>query len=160
MPHMPPHPTSSHLHARAAGVHYVGPVCDDAITSTNLTCPSGDVIVYISSAFFGRSDATTCPFRDPGAMSNTTCSLDNFRSSLQEQCLGRASCALAAAVSGDPCKGTFKWATVVYTCRQNAPEKGWSISGMGRCVRTCHCCVVEGCMYAGLRVPGWPWWVC
>ncbi len=39
----------------------MGLICEDDVSNTTLTCPSGDVIASMGPAFCGRSNNTTCP---------------------------------------------------------------------------------------------------
>lgn len=99
----------------------VGPVCENAQLPMVLQCPTGQVVTQVTSAFFGRSDATTCPYRDPRAMANTACSSTVYLEIVRQWCYGQASCSMGG-VPGipDPCVGTFKWTEATYSCAEPA----------------------------------------
>ncbi len=66
----------------------VGPLCNGAAKPVTLTCAPGSVIGSITSAFYGRSDTTTCPDRTAGFLpieqqgvstSNTQCQSTEYK---------------------------------------------------------------------------------
>ncbi|KXZ46009.1 hypothetical protein GPECTOR_48g441 [Gonium pectorale] len=94
-----------------------GVVCDGSPWPT-LSCPPGLVITSVS-AFYGRSDTTTCPFwGGQHAMNNAACSSGTIQAAAETACLGRASCRPGGVP--DPCVGTYKWADFNATCRAPA----------------------------------------
>ncbi len=48
-----------------------------------LYCPPGLVVGSIVSAFYGRSDTTTCTFPDPNPMKNDNCSASGFKAKVR-----------------------------------------------------------------------------
>ncbi len=62
-----------------ADMQVVGPVCDEQLP-VRIQCPKGLVVDAVYSAFYGRDDATTCPYAvDPNAQTNTNCSSAGYR---------------------------------------------------------------------------------
>ena len=110
----------------------VGPVCDrardrvpgGATYTTPLTCGQGQIIGSITSAFFGRTDASICPTLS-GIASATTCTGDESaaRQFVQNLCIGLQSCTPFASPSMDPCPGTDKYWFVTYTCYSGEPTR-------------------------------------
>ncbi|GLC46760.1 hypothetical protein PLESTM_001921800 [Pleodorina starrii] len=67
------------------GAYSVGPACDMDPAPT-LTCYDGMVITSIISAFFGRSDRTTCPYPFGTApMQKTDCSAPDYAAHVARQ---------------------------------------------------------------------------
>eukprot|EP00742_Colponemidia_sp_Colp-10_P014341 GILJ01016277.1.p1 GENE.GILJ01016277.1~~GILJ01016277.1.p1 ORF type:complete len:225 (-),score=13.97 GILJ01016277.1:168-842(-) len=112
------------------GQKFVGPVCQGSTIS--LSCPSGQAISVIAS-FYGRRRATSCDGPAPFARANaaddllniptsarysSTCRHSSVQDVLTAVCNGRRSCSLTlnGRVLSDPCPGTPKYATVLYTC--------------------------------------------
>lgn len=63
----------------------MGPVCDDSLPLV-LSCPEGEAISYVSSAFYGRTDTTTCPYKwdDPASkMAKTNCVAPDYRAKVR-----------------------------------------------------------------------------
>lgn len=79
-----------------------------------IQCNSGKNI-NITEGFYGRKDKTTCPH---AADSNINCSAVDAKEKLQRECNDKNSCniTLDNTLFGDPCEGTFKYATIKYTC--------------------------------------------
>lgn len=99
--------------------------CQDAAvacenTQTTLSCDDGQVIA-VNSAFYGRKDATTCPHP---SIQTTECEAD-ITATVKAACDGEATCDVAAtnALYGDPCFGTFKYASVDYAVSGAIPYK-------------------------------------
>ncbi|XP_071485118.1 D-galactoside-specific lectin-like [Diadema antillarum] len=71
--------------------------------------------VYIQSASYGRRSDRICT---TGPLSNTNCHSTRSMSVVSNACGGRSSCSVRASNSyfTDPCRGTFKYLEVLYTC--------------------------------------------
>eukprot|EP00743_Colponemidia_sp_Colp-15_P012021 GILK01013551.1.p1 GENE.GILK01013551.1~~GILK01013551.1.p1 ORF type:complete len:230 (+),score=8.10 GILK01013551.1:315-1004(+) len=112
------------------GQKFVGPVCQGSTIS--LSCPSGQAI-SVAASFYGRRRSTSCDGPAPFARANapddllniptsvrysTTCRSSYVQEVLAAVCNGRRSCSvtLNGRVLSDPCPGTPKYATVLYTC--------------------------------------------
>ena len=88
-------------------------------SSATITCPSGPIV--ITKANYGRTDATTC---STGISSehllDTSCYLSTSTSIVSAACNGvRSSCTITAnnnAFSPDPCKDTYKYLAIAYSC--------------------------------------------
>ncbi len=75
----------THTASFPADERHVGPVCDDALPLV-LSCPEGEAISYVSAALYGRSDATTCPYKweDPAPkVANTNCVAPDYRAKVR-----------------------------------------------------------------------------
>ncbi|XP_066500006.1 L-rhamnose-binding lectin CSL3-like isoform X2 [Hoplias malabaricus] len=82
-----------------------------------LTCDSG--VLNILSANYGRTDSITCSAGRPNnEVTNTHCFATNTLSVVKNSCGGKSKCAVSATnnVFTDPCVGTYKYLTVVYSC--------------------------------------------
>ncbi|XP_066500002.1 rhamnose-binding lectin-like isoform X1 [Hoplias malabaricus] len=82
-----------------------------------LTCDSG--VLNILSANYGRTDSITCSAGRPSnEVTNTHCFANNTLSVVKNSCGGKSKCAVSATnnVFTDPCVGTYKYLTVVYSC--------------------------------------------
>jgi len=80
-----------------------------------LACPP-DSFINITSAVFGRTDNTICPF---GNISQTNCSESTQTlSALQAICTGEKNCDVEALsyYFGEPCAGIYKYLTFEYSC--------------------------------------------
>ncbi|GIL54779.1 hypothetical protein Vafri_10482 [Volvox africanus] len=93
-----------------------GPVCE-ALSAT-LSCPSGSFIISVISAFYGRSDNTTCLLE--GAMWNTSCSAPGVSDLVKYNCLGKNTCTVSMSSLKDPCLGTYKWTNITVCCSTGA----------------------------------------
>ncbi|GLI71165.1 hypothetical protein VaNZ11_016267, partial [Volvox africanus] len=93
-----------------------GPVC--GALSATLSCPSGLYILSVISAFYGRSDNTTCPLG--GAMRNTSCSAPGVSDIVKYNCLGTNTCTVSMSSLEDPCFGTYKWINITACCSTGA----------------------------------------
>ncbi|XP_062580903.1 L-rhamnose-binding lectin CSL1-like isoform X2 [Saccostrea cucullata] len=114
----------------------------------NLTlhCSRGRVIRTFY-AVYGRRNKHTCAKGKP--IKTTTCRAVKSKKLVVKSCDGRRRCKLKASngVFGDPCKGTFKYLTVIYGCRRpcvrNASfngnickcKKGYHGNGFIRCLK-------------------------
>eukprot|EP00798_Chlamydomonas_sp_ICE-L_P017179 gene17179-23495_t len=93
-------------------------VCEGS--SLVLSCPPGLVVGSITTAFFGRSDTTSCPY--PGAMQNTRCASPTLAvvNAVADKCVCFKSCTVSTSLSSlglsDPCGGTYKWLSASGTC--------------------------------------------
>ncbi|XP_060070844.1 L-rhamnose-binding lectin CSL3-like [Ylistrum balloti] len=79
-----------------------------------IKCDAGKTI-KITSALYGRKSRFVClHFK----MWNVKCESKSSMVKVREACDGRDTCVLAASnsVFGDPCRGTYKYLTVQYTC--------------------------------------------
>ena len=94
--------------------HHAIEVCDGR--PFKLECPNGRVIAKINAAFYGRSDDRVCPHKDEAAMENTACRLDTVLADMTRACIGNRRCFPASRYSADPCPGTFKYSSAVFTC--------------------------------------------
>ncbi|KAM3872150.1 L-rhamnose-binding lectin SML-like [Diretmus argenteus] len=89
-------------------------VCEHSIG--HLQCDQGQVIT-VYGADYGRRDQTTCSYRRSASqIENVHCS--GPTSKVAESCNGKNSCTAYASnsVFGDPCRGTYKYLEVAYTC--------------------------------------------
>jgi hypothetical protein len=80
----------------------------------NIKCTGGQVI-YIQSAFYGRTDSSVC---SSGPVSNTNCSA-NVLSMVKASCQYNTDCTIPVsndALGGDPCYGIYKYAKIGYIC--------------------------------------------
>lgn len=98
-------------------------------SSLSLDCGVNSVI-RINSAFYGRKTSAICGVNDcisTGFSSsqctsmisnNINCSFDGATTSVQSSCNGRFQCRVAvnSIASSEPCPGTFKYASVDYSC--------------------------------------------
>nr|XP_055043507.1 uncharacterized protein LOC129430375 [Misgurnus anguillicaudatus] len=85
--------------------------------TAHLSCAQGTIKVL--SGNYGRIDNTTCSSGKPaGQLSNTKCIQRKSLSVLANRCDGKRHCSVSAInmVFGDPCKGTYKYLNVSYTC--------------------------------------------
>ncbi|XP_013875867.1 L-rhamnose-binding lectin CSL2 [Austrofundulus limnaeus] len=83
----------------------------------HLQCAAG-LVISVYGADYGRRDQTTCSFGRPySQIKNTACSSPS--SKVSDSCQGKNSCVIRASSSvfGDPCRGTFKYLEVAYTCQ-------------------------------------------
>ncbi|XP_061604127.1 rhamnose-binding lectin-like [Phyllopteryx taeniolatus] len=81
-----------------------------------LFCDVGQVI-FIYGADYGRRDQSTCIFGRPQEqIENTECLLPS--DIVANTCNGKNNCTIPATngVFGDPCRGTYKYLEVAYTC--------------------------------------------
>lgn len=84
--------------------------------SLTLRCSKGRVIRVFYS-LYGRRNRRTCAKGKP--IKTTKCKAKSAKKIAEKSCEGKQTCTLSASnkVYGDPCKGTFKYLTVVYGCR-------------------------------------------
>ena len=81
----------------------------------NMECKAGEVI-SVQSAMYGRKKAKVCPGANHD---NIKCKGNsNSLQKVQSKCNGRRTCAVTASNGffGDPCRGTFKYLQVSYSC--------------------------------------------
>ncbi|XP_055015809.1 L-rhamnose-binding lectin SML-like [Boleophthalmus pectinirostris] len=96
----------------------VSVVCEHS--TAHLRCGQGQVI-HVLSAYYGRTDHSTCSEGRPESqLQNIQCKLSVI-SKVAQMCNGHSSCSVIASnsVFGDPCVGTYKYLDVKYIC-QNA----------------------------------------
>ncbi len=96
---------------------------DGTATGVTLTCPEGQAISYVQSAFYGRADNTICPDAN-GSPVTTSCFTPGFRNEVELRCMARRACTVPFSVVEDPCPGTSKYAKVSYGC---APKGTWGL---------------------------------
>ncbi|KAM9705286.1 uncharacterized protein ACNS7B_001599 [Menidia menidia] len=89
--------------------------CEGSVAQ--LKCAQGQVI-SVQRAVYGRRDRTTCTTGRPASqIRNVRCSTPANK--VAERCNGKSSCSVDArnSVFGDPCRGTYKYLEVDYTCQ-------------------------------------------
>ncbi|KAK2840806.1 hypothetical protein Q7C36_012385, partial [Tachysurus vachellii] len=82
-----------------------------------LTC--GVRHINIISANYGRTDSTTCSSGRPASqLTVTNCYTPDALNKVAARCEGQSSCNVPATNEffSDPCVGTYKYLTVVYSC--------------------------------------------
>ncbi|XP_053480477.1 rhamnose-binding lectin isoform X2 [Ictalurus furcatus] len=75
--------------------------------------------INIISANYGRTDSTTCSSGRPASqISNKNCYTPDALNKIAARCEGQSSCEVPATnvVFSDPCYGTYKYLTIVYSC--------------------------------------------
>ncbi|XP_078677910.1 uncharacterized protein LOC144914196 isoform X3 [Branchiostoma floridae x Branchiostoma belcheri] len=91
-----------------------------------ISCPAGRQIRVVS-ALYGRTSRDFCPHSQ---IRTTSCQSTNSLTLVRTSCQGRSSCSVRASnsVFGDPCRGTFKYLEVRYTCtgRPTTACAGWT----------------------------------
>ncbi|XP_077400838.1 L-rhamnose-binding lectin SML-like [Vanacampus margaritifer] len=90
--------------------------CEGSVA--HLYCDSGRFI-SIMGAYYGRSDQTTCVYRrEPNGINNIEC-LHRATDYAAKSCNGKRSCSISASNSlfGDPCRGTYKYLEISYSCK-------------------------------------------
>jgi hypothetical protein len=91
-----------------------------------MSCPSGNLI-NVTNVFYGRANTVTCfpnsfctAIAGCGVMQDTKCSSTTALSTVQTQCNQKQTCRInidaGAAMGGDPCPQTLKYATFDYSC--------------------------------------------
>lgn len=96
--------------------------------SYTMSCPTGLVISNISSAFYGRSDSSTCPYPGgPSFTTDTVCSLSSVLSQLKAASIGRNSYDVTFLSVNDPCPGTYKFFNATWCCA-SSPSPSFSPS--------------------------------
>ncbi|XP_077464293.1 L-rhamnose-binding lectin CSL1 [Stigmatopora argus] len=88
--------------------------CEESLLQ--LFCEDGQVI-SVFGADYGRRDRSTCSYkRPPNQLQNVECL--NPTELVSNRCNGQTSCTIRAinGVFGDPCRGTYKYLEVSYTC--------------------------------------------
>nr|CAB3220098.1 L-rhamnose-binding lectin SML [Phallusia mammillata] len=94
------------------------PVVESTVICENdkkkISCPLF-YSLFITDAFYGRDDATTCG----GPVKTTDCKAAMSLIKIRDQCNSENFCFLYADNSefGDPCVGTFKYIRMSYKCR-------------------------------------------
>ncbi|KAM9475483.1 uncharacterized protein Hap1MRO34_011288 [Clarias gariepinus] len=86
-------------------------------STAKLTC--GSQHITIISANYGRTSSTTCSSGRPASqISDTKCNASDTLNKVKARCEGKCSCEVPATndVFSDPCYGTYKYLTVVYSC--------------------------------------------
>jgi len=85
-------------------------------SSRSIKCPKG-LLINIKSASYGRQDRNTCP---SSSIKTTSCSARRSSPKVKARCQYKNSCWLQASnsVFGDPCKGTYKYLSVSYSCKK------------------------------------------
>ncbi|GIM14459.1 hypothetical protein Vretimale_17419 [Volvox reticuliferus] len=94
-----------------------GHVC--GALSATLSCPDGLYIVAVVSAFYGRTDNTTCPMVGLSTRNNS-CSVPGVSDLVKKTCLGRNNCTVPLSSLADPCFGTYKWSDITVCCSSGA----------------------------------------
>ncbi|KAM4569889.1 L-rhamnose-binding lectin CSL3-like [Odontesthes bonariensis] len=82
------------------------------------TCQFQGRVISVQSAVYGRRDMTTCATGRPASqIQNVHCSSQS--TTVAESCNGKSSCSINAinSVFGDPCRGTYKYLELAYTCQ-------------------------------------------
>ncbi|XP_075328730.1 L-rhamnose-binding lectin CSL3-like [Odontesthes bonariensis] len=82
------------------------------------TCQFQGRVISVQSAVYGRRDKTTCATGRPASqIQNVRCSSQSKR--VAESCNGKSSCSINVrnSVFGDPCRGTYKYLELAYTCQ-------------------------------------------
>ncbi|XP_048733014.1 L-rhamnose-binding lectin CSL1-like isoform X1 [Ostrea edulis] len=111
-----------------------------------LVCGRGRVI-RVFYAVYGRLNKKTCAKGKP--VKTTKCRAKNSKKLVTNGCDGKRICRMKASnsVFGDPCRGTFKYLTVIYGCRRHCVKhavfngkickckKGYSGNGFRRCFK-------------------------
>ena len=80
-----------------------------------LRCSKGRI--NIRSANYGRSETGICPLQ--GKDQTIDCDLADAEAKVREPCQGQTTCHLEATnafFDSDPCKGTYKYLVVLYSC--------------------------------------------
>lgn len=103
---------------------YAQTICE--MFSLILNC--GDKKISIVSVFFGRSEPFTCHDHcaliygvsncQNNYLINHNCQSLTADSEIRRRCHGLSSCSLVISnqILGDPCHGTYKYATVTFNC--------------------------------------------
>ncbi|XP_011440004.3 uncharacterized protein [Magallana gigas] len=121
-----------------------GQVCEHE--SLTLRCSKGRVIRVFYS-LYGRRNKRICAKGKP--IKTTKCKAKNANKIAKKSCEGKQTCRLRASnkVYGDPCKGTFKYLTVIYGCRKRCAKnavfngntckckKGYKGHGFKKCIK-------------------------
>ncbi|XP_031422832.1 L-rhamnose-binding lectin CSL3-like [Clupea harengus] len=97
------------------GIEARGAVCEGR--TAHLPCERG--FIKLISASYGRSDRTTCSSGRPSnQLSNTQCHQYRSRRIMSDRCDGMSSCTVPVtnSVFSDPCRGTYKYLDVSFTC--------------------------------------------
>uniref|UniRef100_A0A3Q1EY80 SUEL-type lectin domain-containing protein n=1 Tax=Acanthochromis polyacanthus TaxID=80966 RepID=A0A3Q1EY80_9TELE len=88
------------------------------LSFSNSSSASGEGhTLSVLRADYGRHDKTTCTSTRPFFQTQYTC-CSGPTGKVAERCNGRMSCSIKASNSefGDPCRGTYKYLDVTYTC--------------------------------------------
>lgn len=99
-------------------------------------------------SLYGRRNRRTCAKGKP--IKTTKCKAKSAKKIAEKSCEGKQTCTLSASnkVYGDPCKGTFKYLTVVYGCRKRCAKnavfngnvckckKGYKGNGFKKCIKS------------------------
>jgi len=99
-----------------------------------ISCPWGRVI-SITRASYGRKERNTCPSH---LIRTTSCSASRSSNIIKRKCHYKRSCLLHASnsVFGDPCRGTYKYLSVTYSCIRRRYKVGVACEGRPRWI-TC-----------------------
>ncbi|CAH1394509.1 unnamed protein product [Nezara viridula] len=88
---------------------------------STLTCPFGSSI-QIHEAFYGRQNNHICrhPSATDGSNINEICSSPNALEIVKNKCNGHRECNISSASNWlvDPCKNTYKYLEVSYSCSE------------------------------------------
>jgi len=97
--------------------------CDYDDTIETLVCEGEELVlkceggrrVQMLEAFYGRSETDVCTHPQD---KDLRCLQEGFFQTLQDQCEGRSECSVDISIDnlGDPCTGTYKYATASYRC--------------------------------------------
>ncbi|XP_017561314.1 rhamnose-binding lectin-like isoform X2 [Pygocentrus nattereri] len=98
-------------------------------TQTSVTCEGSTAVLAcevgllkIHIANYGRTDSTTCSLGRPfGQITKTDCFATTSLSEVATRCKDRSNCTVPATntVFTDPCVGTYKYLSIVYSCVVN-----------------------------------------
>nr|XP_011440784.2 multiple epidermal growth factor-like domains protein 10 isoform X2 [Crassostrea gigas] len=107
-----------------------GQVCEHE--SLTLRCSKGRVIRVFYS-LYGRRNKRICAKGKP--IKTTKCKAKNANKIAKKSCEGKQTCRLRASnkVYGDPCKGTFKYLTVIYGCRKRCAKNAFFNGNICKC---------------------------
>eukprot|EP00057_Strongylocentrotus_purpuratus_P017461 XP_011671935.1 PREDICTED: uncharacterized protein LOC105441966 [Strongylocentrotus purpuratus] len=92
--------------------------------SAKINC--GEGLINICTAVYGRGSCTTCR----GRVADLNCKVDVV-AVLGPDCNGRSQCTINSTnkLVGDPCKGTYKFLEVAYTCKGGQATGGECVGG-------------------------------
>ncbi|XP_061173686.1 tenascin-like isoform X2 [Saccostrea echinata] len=93
----------------------------------------GRRVIRVFYAVYGRRNKHTCAIGKP--VKTTRCRAKNSKKLVVKSCDGRRQCNLKASngVFGDPCKGTFKYLTVIYGCRRPCVRNAFFNGNVCKC---------------------------
>jgi len=89
----------------------------------NIRCEAGNLINLIN-VNYGRTAKGQDVCNSTKPTSNTNCKSSTSMKEVADRCNGKVSCSVAASnkVFGDPCRGTYKYLEVQYTCEPLCPS--------------------------------------